>query len=66
MGKRNTLVVLSSDEEGDRSLSSNRRCAKSKSSLTVPRTNPKRSKKACGPSSTRNLSKESSNWDEVI
>lgn len=66
MGKRNTLVVLSSDDEGERSLSSNHRYSKSKSSSTVPRANPKRSKKARGPGSTSSLSKESCNWDEVI
>lgn len=64
MGKRNALVVLSSDEEVDRS--SRRRCRKSKLSSTVPRTNPRRSKKArvSGPAS--GLPKESSNWDEVL
>ncbi|XP_024925496.3 cell cycle checkpoint protein RAD17 isoform X2 [Ziziphus jujuba] len=65
MGKRNTLVVLSSDDEGERSLSSNHRYSKSKSSSTVPRANPKRSKKARGPGSTSSLSKESCNWDEI-
>lgn len=60
------MVVLSSDEEGDRSLGSNRRCTNSKLSSTVPRINPRRSKKARVPAPTSSVSKESCNWDEVI
>lgn len=66
MGKKKTVVVLSSDDEGDRSLSTNRRRTKSKLSSTVPRTNPIRSKKARISGSRLSLREESINWDEVI
>ncbi|XP_034225040.1 cell cycle checkpoint protein RAD17 isoform X2 [Prunus dulcis] len=66
MGKRNTVVVLSSDEE-DRDLSSsaNRRYTPTKLTSTVPRTNPRRSKRARVSSSRASLGTVPSNWDEV-
>ena len=65
------MVVLSSDDdhdEGDRSLSSSRSRARSRSKLssTVPRANPRRLKKPRLSGSGFGLSKDSSNWDEVI
>ncbi|XP_021815525.1 cell cycle checkpoint protein RAD17-like [Prunus avium] len=66
MGKRNTVVVLSSDEEDrDRSSSANRRCTPTKLTSTVPRTNPRRSKRARVSSSRASLGTVPSNWDEV-
>lgn len=66
MGKRNTVVVLSSEDEGDFSLSSSRSRTRSKLSSTVPRANPRRSKKPRLSGSRSGLSKDSCNWDEVI
>ncbi|KAM0970226.1 hypothetical protein ACFX13_018594 [Malus domestica] len=66
MGKRNTVVVLSSDNEDvDRSSSANRRKTQSKSSSSVPRTNPRRSKRARVSGSRSSLGTAPSNWDEV-
>lgn len=61
------MVVLSSDEEDrDRSSSANRRCTPTKLTSTVPRTNPRRSKRARVSSSRASLGTVPSNWDEVI
>lgn len=68
MGKRNNLVVLSSDdEENERSLSSNRSYSKPKSRSLVTRSNPnpRGAKKARISNSRSRLSKESSNVNEV-
>lgn len=61
------MVVLSSDEEDrDRSSSANRRYTPTKLTSTVPRTNPRRSKRARVSSSRASLGTVPSNWDEVI
>ncbi|XP_030974224.1 cell cycle checkpoint protein RAD17 isoform X2 [Quercus lobata] len=68
MGKRNNLVVLSSDdEENERSLSSNRSYSKPKSRSLVTRSNPnpRGAKKARISNSRSRLSKESSNVNEI-
>ncbi|XP_016651764.1 PREDICTED: cell cycle checkpoint protein RAD17 isoform X1 [Prunus mume] len=66
MAKRNTVVVLSSDEEDrDRSSSANRRYTPTQLTSTVPRTNPRRSKRARVSSSRASLGTVPSNWDEV-
>lgn len=60
------MVVLSSDEEDrDRSSSANRRYTPTKLTSTVPRTNPRRSKRARVSSSRASLGTVPSNWDEV-
>ncbi|KAL5557525.1 hypothetical protein UlMin_039761 [Ulmus minor] len=66
MGKRSTVVVVSSDDEGDRSLCSRaRRRGKSGASSTVPRANTVKSKKP-RLSGSRSISrKESGDWDEI-
>ncbi|KAM3757636.1 hypothetical protein ACB098_02G204500 [Castanea mollissima] len=68
MGKRNNLVVLSSDdEENERSLSSNRSYSKPKSRSLITRSNanPRGAKKARISNSRSRLSKESSNVNEI-
>ncbi|XP_062102674.1 cell cycle checkpoint protein RAD17 isoform X1 [Humulus lupulus] len=66
--KRNTVVVLSSDDERDRSTSSSRpprTRSNSKLSSTVPRANPARSKKPRLSDSSAFLFKDTSNWAEI-
>ncbi|XP_061999197.1 cell cycle checkpoint protein RAD17 isoform X2 [Rosa rugosa] len=70
MGKRSSLVVLSSDdEETDRSLSSNRGRTRSSSASrlisSAPAKNPGRAKKARVSGSRSSLGSVSTNWDEV-
>lgn len=70
MGKRSSLVVLSSDDdEADRSLSSNRRSTRSSATRlvsTAPAKNPGRAKKARGLSSRSSLGSVSTDWDDVM
>ncbi|KAB1201804.1 Cell cycle checkpoint protein RAD17 [Morella rubra] len=62
MGKRNNVVVLSSDgEDDDCSLSLNRSYSKPKSRSLVTRSNPRGPKKACLSGSRSHSSKESRN-----
>lgn len=65
MGKRSSLVVLSSDDdEADRSLSSNRRSTRSSATRlvsTAPAKNPGRAKKA-----RSSLGSVSTDWDDVM
>ncbi|XP_050382141.1 cell cycle checkpoint protein RAD17 [Argentina anserina] len=70
MGKRSSLVVLSSDDEDpDLSLSSNRTSTRSSAAARLispaPAKNPGRAKKARGLSSRSSLGSVSTNWDEV-
>lgn len=67
MGKRSSVVVLSSDDEdNDGSLILNRSYSKPKSRPLVTRTNPReKSKKPRLSSSQSRLKRESRNFDEV-
>lgn len=66
MGKRKPTIVISSsdDDEGNR-RSLTRPRTRSKLSSTVPRPNPRRSKKARVSVSRSSLGKESSDWDKI-
>ncbi|KAK3037163.1 hypothetical protein RJ639_031050 [Escallonia herrerae] len=64
MGKRTTIFISSSDDE-DKDSNSSYSKSKLKSS-SVPRTNPKRAKKACLTNSSSRLSKEANPFDEVL
>lgn len=65
MGKRNTTVVISSSEDEGDCRSSSRPRRRSKLSSTVPRANPRRSKKARVSGSRSSLGKESSDWERI-
>ncbi|XP_041016459.1 cell cycle checkpoint protein RAD17 [Juglans microcarpa x Juglans regia] len=65
-GKRNNVVVLSSDgEDSDYSLTSNRSFSKPKSRLLVTRSNPRGAKKARLSGSRPHSSKQSSKFDDI-
>ncbi|KAK3022981.1 hypothetical protein RJ639_046685 [Escallonia herrerae] len=63
MGKRTTIFISSSDDE-DKDSNSSYSKSKLKSS-SVPRTNPKRAKKACLTNSSSRPSKEANPFDEI-
>ncbi|XP_024032881.1 cell cycle checkpoint protein RAD17 isoform X2 [Morus notabilis] len=65
MGKRNTTVVISSSEDEGDCRSSSRQRRRSKLRSTVPRANPRRSKKARVSGSRSSLGKESSDWEGI-
>ncbi|KAF5454590.1 hypothetical protein F2P56_024242 [Juglans regia] len=65
-GKRNNVVVLSSDgEDSDYSLTSNRSFSKPKSRLLVTRSNPRGAKKARLSGSRPHSRKQSSKFDDI-
>ncbi|KAK2973689.1 hypothetical protein RJ640_022146 [Escallonia rubra] len=63
MGKRTTIFISSSDDE-DKDFNSSYSKSKVKSS-SVPRTNPKRAKRACLTNSSSRPSKEANPFDEI-